>query len=126
MRRSSVLFRRVELRNQTRKLKITRPCRRDDSDETRKDGFVVSLCLCLQETRTPLPNFYVIRDGFQFQWLVGRTAGVTLCSHPVQSFILIVCPNTVDGIRSTYLSCPSVLSNLTGAGEARSTAFARS
>src|SRR6266853_4789169 len=54
-----------------------------------------------------------------------RELRTTLCPHPDLSFILNVCPNTVDGIRSSYLSCPSVHSSLTGASEARSMAFAR-
>jgi hypothetical protein len=48
-----------------------------------------------------------------------------LCPTAAPSFILTNCPNTVDRIRSSYLSCPSVHSNLTGAGEARSMVFAR-
>src|SRR5437660_4602742 len=41
------------------------------------------------------------------------------------SFILIVCLNTVDPIRSTDFSCPNVHSNPTGASDPRSTDFAR-
>src|ERR1700738_1613344 len=51
--------------------------------------------------------------------------GIALCSYCASSFILIVCPKTVDRIRGTYFSCPSVHSNLTGAGDPRSTAFSR-
>ena len=48
-----------------------------------------------------------------------------LCPDGTRSFILTVCLNTVEGTRSSYLSCPSVHSNLTGASEARSMDFAR-
>jgi hypothetical protein len=54
-----------------------------------------------------------------------RELRTALCPLAAPSFILTVCPNTVDGIRSSYLSCPSVHSNPTGASEARSMVFAR-
>ena len=49
----------------------------------------------------------------------------SLCPYGTCSFILIVCLFIVDGTRSSYLSCPSVHSNLTGASESKSMAFAR-
>jgi hypothetical protein len=42
-----------------------------------------------------------------------------------RSFILTVCPKTVSLVRSSYFSCPSVHSNLTGASGPRSTDSAR-